>query len=224
MKNKIKLLLVSATTVLGLIGVGALSLNSVDNTYKLTSDLNTRDSFRVNKAAQNESTIEFENGTGSEYLSNVRVQYAPGAEENTGSMRLVAAVKGTVTSSSNVELPGTYGFHVSYAKGEELVDVMYDVEYVYHSISETVNDVTTYYTNDFSSFASHEGRKSVNEWANDANADYNLFIALKIENIPLTDFSKIVTVHLLDMLQLIMQKMLLKVIMLETIVIYIQCL
>ena len=55
MKNKIKLLLISATTILGLVGVGALSLNPVDDAYQLTTKLDNKDCVRVNKEAQYDS-------------------------------------------------------------------------------------------------------------------------------------------------------------------------
>ena len=195
MKNKIKLLILSASTLFGLVGVGTTVLHEVDNAYAVTANVDGLEGARVAKAAQYDTNIDFGNGLGSEYLSNVKVQYGNGTNEGTGSIRLVAAVKGQVISSSSVYLPGTYGFHVSYDNGSEVKDFMYDVDYVYHSISETINGNTRYYTNDYSSFLASEGRKTVADWAGDANSEYNLFIALKIDNIPEEKLDNIITVQ-----------------------------
>ena len=155
-------LFLSTMMLLTLACTSTNAIVSHNNVEDITSKIEGLEGVRLNKEAKYESTIDFNNnGAGSAYLSNVKVQYAPGTNENTASLRLVSAVKANITSATEVELPGTYGFHISYVKDTGLVDFMYDVEYFYHSMGATTASGTTYYTNEYSSYLNNENRKDI---------------------------------------------------------------
>lgn len=193
-----KITLFLSTMMLLTLACTSSNVVATQNTFDdITSKIENLEGVRVNKAAQYNSTIEFDNnGAGSEYLSNVKVQYAPGTNENTASLRLVSAVKADIKSATEIELPGTYGFHLSYLKDTGLVDYMYDVEYFYHSMSATSDAVTTYYTNEYSAYLNDANRQDIASWLGEENTNgYNLFIAAKLDNIPLAYVDSLITVQ-----------------------------
>ena len=173
------------------------TLVTTNGVNDLTAKIDEFEGRQVGKYAKYDSTIDFSNnGTGSAYMSNVKVQYANGTNENTSALRFVAAVKGNVSSFNEVELPGTYGFHVSYQKDNGIENFMYDVDYVYHSIGATVDDVTTYYTNEYSAYYTSENREDIASWLGEENVnEYNLFIAVKLDNIPSSYVDGLITVQ-----------------------------
>lgn len=193
MKNKINLLILTAITTFSSI---CLTTNkNVDNDNLIIKNIES-EKIKVNKFNKETSVIDFNHGTGEEYLSNVKIQYGKGTNDNTSSLRFVSAIKGTISSYSSVTLPGQYGFHISYTKTvndkQVIEDKMYDVEYVYHSISETIEDKLIYYTNSYSNKVNTEGRKTIQDFA---SGDYNLFIALKLDNITSSDLDKVISVQ-----------------------------
>ena len=190
-------LFLSTMMLLTLACTSSNAIVSHNNVEDITSKIEGLEGVRLNKEAKYESTIDFNNnGAGSAYLSDVKVQYAPGTNENTASLRLVSAVKANITSATEVELPGTYGFHISYVKYTGLVDFMYDVEYFYHSMGATTASGTTYYTNEYSSYLNNENRKDISAFLGEENTNgYNLFIAAKLDNIPLAYVDSLITVQ-----------------------------
>ena len=193
MKNKMKLLALSTTTLLAAIAL--VPNTNTNNEYEINTKIANQEGFRVARAAQVDSEESFVNGTGSEYVSNVKVQHAEGDSADTESLRFVAAIKGDVTSHDEITLPGTYGFHISYAKAGEVKNYMCDVDYVYHSIGENIDGTTTYYTNDFSTHVSDATRRTIQDFTGNAADEYNLFIALELRNIPSINADDIITVQ-----------------------------
>lgn len=193
MKKTSKLLLICSTMIFSMVSIN----NNLTSKIKEFNDsVVEKINMQSHKAKQQVDT-SFVSGTGSEYVSDVKVQYGEGTDEGTGSIRIVAAVKADYVSKEGATLPGTYGFHVSYKKTvndvEEVQNFVYDVENYYHSISEVTNDGVTYYTNDYSEHKDDENRKTIAELV--GSDSYNLIIALTLDNVSEEHYGNLITVQ-----------------------------
>lgn len=200
--KKTKVLLLSSIVMANFLS--AISIHNYNNfsNEDIVTEFNDFEGKRIkNNAKKFDSVIDFtSDGDGEEYISNVKTQYAAGTKENTSAIRFVAAVKGVINSFDDVTLPGTFGFHVSYLKevngSTSTIDYMYDVDYIYHSISASSSTSTTYYCNEVSSYYGNENSKTIADWLGTDNTyGYNLFIALKLDNIDNASLNNIISVQ-----------------------------
>lgn len=139
--------------------------------------------------------VNFDNGEG-KYVSTVKAQI----NNQKNSIRFVSAIKVDI-NNTNISLPGTFGFHIQYEKiiegNSTIIDKMYDVDSLYYSISTTdENGDKIIYGSELSSYYNnHEGAtfKSIKEYFNDDNTEYNLFMTIEVRNIPLDNLDNYIT-------------------------------
>lgn len=201
MKKLGKILLV-ASSVLS-VGALALSIDAVNKNKEFTYSVGetNNDGFGIKRVAQGE-TVEkptFTTGGASTIISPAVAQ-AKTNEDNTKSLRFVAAVSMENDAALNEYLTGLngkeIGFHVAYDKDANKVDLHLRVQYAYRSISAGEN---TYRANG----ELQEGEKGIADWitacgstyTSPEEVTYNYFLVLEIDGIAEDYLANIVTVQ-----------------------------
>lgn len=185
--KKFKLVLATSAVLLGSISVLATSNFTKGNEgFTLTSAIEgNKEVVGVKRAMVEEGDkAVFTEGEGTSLQVSPAMTQVVTNEDGTTNLRFVAAVKADLTGSAvnavKAVMPGDVGFHVSY--GEK--DVTYDVEHAYSSMVASGN---FYYANEYSSWYGGSNNKSITDWLGIAgfeDNEYNLFVALEVENIP----------------------------------------
>ena len=178
---KKKLWIYSAAVLLGISGYCIYrSVNSKTSSLSIgTSIRNYGDSVGIRYAASGDEDLEV-----SSYISDVAAQSLVN-DDGTYSLRFVSLVKADSIGEDgkSAVLPGYYGFNVRFT-GTSEVNQDYRVQYVYNSISETKDGETYYYVNDYSAYAGQSNALPLSSMPVIGSADYNLVVALTINNIP----------------------------------------
>ncbi len=201
MKKLGKILLV-ASSVLS-VGALALSIDAVSKNKEFAYSVGetNNDGFGIKRVVQGETveTPEFTTGGDSTIISPAVAQ-AKTNENNTKSLRFVAAVSMENDAALNEYLTGLngkeIGFHVAYDKDASKVDLHLRIEYAYRSISAGEN---TYRANG----ELQEGEKGITDWINACGSTYaspdgvtyNYFLVLEIDEIAEKYLANIVTVQ-----------------------------
>ena len=183
--KKLMLFVTSSLLLCSLLNIHNFNKNNHnDITIKIKNDL-----------LEQTELVNFDNGEG-KFVSTVKAQI----NNQKNSIRFVSAIKVDI-NNTKISLPGTFGFHIQYEKiiegNSTIIDKMYNVDSLYYSISATdENGDKIIYGSELSSYYNnHEGAtfKSIKEYFNDDNTEYNLFMTIEVRNIPLDNLDNYIT-------------------------------
>lgn len=120
---------------------------------------------------------------GANYISKVatQLQKITTDEKTTYNIRFVSLVSATYENGKYV-LPGNYGFHIDFNGTNGNVNQYYNVKNLYNSISSTVDNVTTWYTNEYSTITS-ENKKELKDIPIIGDEKYDLVMAVAVTGI-----------------------------------------
>jgi len=180
-----------AALLLGVSGYGIYrSIASESSSFRVdTALLNNGDGVKVRYASSRSA-----DATASSYISDAAAQSLVN-EDGTYSLRFVSLIKADSIGEDgkSAVLPGYYGFNVKFT-GTGEVDQDYQIQHVYHSISETKDGDTHYYVNDYSAYVGQANASPFSAMPVIGSEDYDLVVALTITNIPSTYTETLFTV------------------------------